>query len=137
MNNKGFTLIEVIIAIAVLFLAVASVFYFYSNLMDNQAKLKEKYTILRISREFVDSLVFSNDFDVTGKGKGRGRREAGGFILAWDIYPAEEKREILFTSGIAPLAQLNRVHLQVIKKETGKRVLELHFLINSISAPYR
>jgi prepilin-type N-terminal cleavage/methylation domain-containing protein len=133
MKKDGFTLIEVIIAIAVLFLAIAAVFYFYSNLMGNQAKLKEKYTILRISREFVDSVVFSGDLAVRARNKGR--REAEGFILKWDIYPAEEKREVLFTSGIAPLAQLNRVHLEVIKKATGKRVLELHFLLNNISSP--
>ena len=133
MNNRGFTLIEVIVSIAILFLAIAAVFYFYSNLMDNQTKLKEKYVILRISREFVDSMVFSNDPYMTERKSGR--REAEGFILDWKINPAEEKRDVLFTSGLAPVAQLQRVHLEVIKKKTGKKVLDLHFLLNTISTP--
>jgi len=133
MKSKGFTLIEVIISITVLFLAVASVFYFYSNLMNNQEKLKEKYTILRITREFVDTLIFSNDPDMTDKNSGR--LESEGFILKWDIYPAGEKRDVLFTSGLQPQAQLKRVYLEVIKKETGKKVLDLHFLKNTISMP--
>ena len=135
MKSKGFTLIEVIISIAVLFLAIASVFYFYSNLMNNQAKLKEKYTILRVTREFVDSFIFSNDPDLTNKNSGQ--MEAEGFVLKWDIYPADEKKDILFISGLPPQAQLNRVYLQIVKKETGKKVLDLHFLKNITSTPGR
>ncbi|UCH94033.1 MAG: type II secretion system protein [Candidatus Aminicenantes bacterium] len=129
--KDGFTLIEVLVSITILFLVIASVFYFYSHLMDNQAKLKEKYKILRMGKEFVDSFIFGSDpeiLSITG-----GQREVEDFILRWNIYPAEDERAVLFTSGVAPMAQLKRVHLEIIKAETGKSVLDLHFLVNTIS----
>jgi prepilin-type N-terminal cleavage/methylation domain-containing protein len=129
--KHGFTLIEVLVSITILFLVIAAVFYFYSHLMDNQVKLKEKYTILRIGREFVDSLIFGNDPEMLASS--RGQREERDFVLRWNIYPAEDERAVLFTSGVAPMAQLNRVHLEIIKKDTGKSVLDLHFLVNTIS----
>jgi prepilin-type N-terminal cleavage/methylation domain-containing protein len=130
-RSEGFTLIEVLISITILFLVIGAVFYFYSQLMDNQAKLKEKYTILRIGKEFVDSFIFGNDPDMLARSGGQ--REERDFILHWNIYPAEDERAVLFTSGVAPMAQLKRVHLEIIKKDTGNSVLDLHFLVNTIS----
>ena len=143
-RSHGFTLIEVLVSITILFLVIkashilvvvvlviAAVFYFYSHLMDNQAKLKEKYTILRIGKEFVDSFIFGNDPDMLARSGGQ--REERDFVLRWNIYPAEDERAVLFTSGVAPMAQLKRVHLEIIKKDTGKSVLDLHFLVNTIS----
>ena len=129
--SHGFTLIEVLVSITILFLVIGAVFYFYSHLMDNQAKLKEKYTILRIGKEFVDSFIFGNDPEMLA-GSG-GKREERDFVLRWNIYPAEDERAVLLTSGVAPMAQLKRVHLEIIKKDTGKSVLDLHFLVNTIS----
>jgi type II secretory pathway pseudopilin PulG len=131
--KQGFTLIEVIIAITILFLVIGSIFYYYSQVMENQAKLKEKYRILRIAREFVDSMVFSNDTVMLAMTEGKSEIED--FQLRWHVYPVEDGREVLFTSGILPLAQLKRVHLEIIKKGTGKSVLDLHFLLNTISSP--
>jgi prepilin-type N-terminal cleavage/methylation domain-containing protein len=133
MKDKGFTLIEVIVAITILFLVVASVFYFYSNLMENQAKLKEKYRILRIGKEWVDSFIFGNDPELLMVKKGQ--RKVEDFILRWEMHPVEDGREVLFTSGIAPLAQLQLVHLELLKTNTGNNVLDLHFLVNTISPP--
>lgn len=130
-RSEGFTLIEVLVSITILFLVIGAVFYFYSQLMDNQAKLKEKYTILRIGKEFVDSFIFGNDPDMLARSGGQ--REERDFILRWNIYLAEDERAVLFTSGVAPMAQLKRVHLEIIKKDTGKSVLDLHFLVNTIS----
>jgi type II secretory pathway pseudopilin PulG len=129
----GFTLLEVIIAIALLFMVVAAVFYFYGNLMANQGKIKEKYKLLRISRAFVDSFVFRGQASIPGQQKGRLEKE--GFILLWNIFPVENKREVLFSSGVVPMAQLNRVHLEILKKENRSRVMELNFLVNVFSKP--
>ena len=131
MKDNGFTLIEVIVSITILFLVVASVFYFYSHLMDNQAKLKEKYRVLRIGKECVDSFIFGNDPGLLTVKKGR--REIEDFILLWEMNPVEDGREVLFTSGLAPLAQLQLVHLELLKTNTGNNVLDLHFLVNTIS----
>jgi prepilin-type N-terminal cleavage/methylation domain-containing protein len=127
---NGFTLIEVLISITILFLVIGAVFYFYSHLMDNQARFREKYTILRIGKEFVDSFIPGNDPGMLA-GSG-GQREERDFVLRWNIYPVEDERAVLFTSGVAPMAQLKRVHLEIIKKKTGKSVLDLHFLVNTV-----
>jgi prepilin-type N-terminal cleavage/methylation domain-containing protein len=130
---QGFTLIEVLLAITLLFMVISAVFYFYSNLMENQGKIKEKYALLRTAREFVDSLVFSGDRGLTlGSG---GKRETDRFLLRWKIYPAEKPREVIYSSGMAPTAQLKRVHVQFFRKETKRQVLELHFLVNAIYPP--
>jgi prepilin-type N-terminal cleavage/methylation domain-containing protein len=133
--KRGFTLIEVIISITILFLVVASVFYFYSHLMDNQARLKEKYRVLRIGKEWVDRFVFGNEPELLAVRKGQ--REVEDFILLWEINPVEEERDVLLTSGIAPLAQLQLVHLELLQKRTGKSVFNLHFLVNIITPPGR
>ena len=132
-KKRGFTLIEVIVSITILFLVVAAVFYFYSHLMDNQARLKEKYRILRIGKEWVDSFIFGNNQELLAVKKGQ--RQIEDFILLWEMNPIEDGREVLFTSGLAPLAQLQLVHLKLLKKNTGKSVLDLNFLVNTISPP--
>jgi prepilin-type N-terminal cleavage/methylation domain-containing protein len=130
-RSAGFTLIEVLVSITILFLVIGAAFYFYSQLMENQVKLKEKYTVLRIGKEFVDAFVFGNDPDRLVRSGGQ--REERDFVLRWNIYPVEDERAVLFTSGVAPMAQLKRVHLEIIKKDTGKSVLDLHFFVNTIS----
>jgi prepilin-type N-terminal cleavage/methylation domain-containing protein len=130
-RSHGFTLIEVLVSITILFLVIGAAFYFYSQLMENQVKLKEKYTILRIGKEFVDAFVFGNNPEILAVSGGQ--REERDFVLRWNIYPAEDERAVLFTSGVAPMAQLKRVHLEIIKKDTGKSVLDLHFFVNTIS----
>ncbi len=129
-SSRGFTLIEVIVSITLLFIVVAAVFYFYSNMMDNEGKIREKYTLLRITKEFIDSFAFRSADEAAKPGGGANERE--GFILQWRIYPAEERRDVFFSSGVVPQAQLNRVHLRIVKKETKKQVLELQFLVNTI-----
>lgn len=130
-RSHGFTLIEVLVSITILFLVIGAAFYFYSQLMENQVKLKEKYTILRIGKEFVDAFVFGNNPEMLALSGGQ--REERDFVLRWNIYPVEDERAVLFTSGVAPMAQLKRVHLEIIKKDTGKSVLDLHFFVNTIS----
>lgn len=132
-KDNGFTLIEVILAITLLFMVVAAVFYFYSNLMDNQGKIKEKYILLRVAREFVDSFVFTQDRGLALQK--RGRREIEGYILEWRIAAAEPPREVVYSSGIAPTAQLKRVYVRFIKKDTGNQVLDLHFFVNAVYPP--
>lgn len=130
-NNRpsGFTLIEVIISIAIFSIVMVAVFYFYSNTMNNQEKIREKYTILRISREFIDSFTANTENWVTPKGS----QDKENFILQWEMNPVEDGKEIIFTSGRAPVARLHMVHLWVIKKETGNAVMELDFLYNHVA----
>lgn len=128
-GGKGFTLIEVVVAITIFALVMTAVFYFFSNSMNNQEKLKEKYTILRISREFIDTFI-----EGWNRSEGmKGSQEKENFILAWDMTPVEEPKDLLFSSGRAPIVQLNLVRLHVIKKETNEPVLDLDFLVNTIS----
>lgn len=126
-RHHGFTLLEVVIAISLLFMVVAAVFYFYANMMENEGKIREKYTLLRITRQFVDAFVFRSADEA-----GEGTKEQEGFILKWKIFPAGERRDIFYSSGIVPQAQLNRVHLWVLHKNTKKQVMELQFLVNTI-----
>ncbi len=129
----GFTLIEVLVSIALLFMTIGAVFYFYSHMMDNHSRLKEKYKVLRIAREFVDSLVFGhNPAMLSAKS---GSKAVENYLLAWNIYPSGEPKELLFTSGIPPMVQLKRVHLQIFKKGTSRAILELQFLVNTIFEP--
>ena len=128
-------MIEVILAITLLFTVIAAVFYFYSNLMGNQEKVKEKYTLLRVAREFVDSFVFTQDRGLAMQKKGR--REIEGFILKWNTYPAEEPREVIYSSGIAPTAQLKRVYVRFFKKESNQQVYDMLFLVNVVYPPGR
>jgi prepilin-type N-terminal cleavage/methylation domain-containing protein len=128
-NAKGFTLIEVVVSITIFAMVMVSVFYFFSNSMNNQEKLKEKYTILRISREFIDTFI-----EGWNRADGlKGSQEKENFILAWDMTPVEEPKDLLFSSGRAPVVQLNLVRLRVVKIETEETVLDLDFLVNTIS----
>ncbi|MCP4150048.1 MAG: type II secretion system protein [bacterium] len=132
-HNQGFTLIEVIVAITLFTMVIGAVFYFYSNYMNNQAKLKERYAVMRISRDFIDAFI-SDPANIDSPG---GTEEIEGFILDYQLYPAGKKEEVLLTSGRPPMAQLKVVHLQVIQKNTGKNLLDLHFLYNTISRKRR
>lgn len=127
-NEKGFTLVEVVVSVALFAMVMGAVFYFYANSMTNQAKLKEKYTLLRVSREFVDSFINYNSRE-----QSKGLDEKEGFLLEWTMTPIEEKKDVFFASGVPPTAQLNLVHVNVIKKESKQTVLNLDFLVNAIS----
>lgn len=124
-------MIEVIVAIVILFMAVSAVLYFYSQRMESQQRIKEKYRLIRTAREFVDTFIN----DKTMADEENGQRETADFIITWKVFPAEEEKEIIFSSGRRPVAQLKRVHLEFTAKATGNRVLDLHFLINTISPP--
>lgn len=125
---NGFTLIEVVVSVALFAMVMAAVFYFYSNSMTNQAKLKGKYTLLRVSREFVDSFI---NYNTREQKKGLDEKE--GFLLEWTMTPIEEKKDVIFASGVPPTAQLNRVHVNVINKESKQTVLQMDFLANAVS----
>ncbi|MDQ1354686.1 MAG: hypothetical protein QG657_4995 [Acidobacteriota bacterium] len=127
-NEKGFTLVEVVVSVALFAMVMGAVFYFYANSMSNQAKLKEKYTMLRISREFVDSFI---NYNTREQKKGLDEKE--GFLLEWSMSPVEEKKDVIFSSGVLPTAQLNRVHVNVINKESKQTVLQMDFLVNAVS----
>ncbi len=109
---------------------MGAVFYFYSNQANHQEKLKEKYTVIRLARQFVDNVIN----DASNRYGESGSEETEGFILEWKRYPAEDRRDIVLSSGLPPQTQLHLVHLQVFKKETGNNVLELHFLRNRITS---
>jgi prepilin-type N-terminal cleavage/methylation domain-containing protein len=127
-KQKGFTLIEVVVSVALFAMVMGAVFYFYSNSMTNQTKLREKYTLLRVSREFVDSFI---NYNTREQKKGLDEKE--GFLLEWTMTPIEEKKDVIFASGVPPTAQLNLVHVNVIKKESKQTALQLDFLVNAIS----
>lgn len=127
-NENGFTLVEVVVSVALFAMVMGAVFYFYANSMSNQAKLKEKYTLLRVSREFVDSFINYNTREQT-----KGLDEKEGFLLEWTMTPVEEKKDVIFASGVPPTAQLNLVHVNVINKESKQTALQLDFLVNAIS----
>lgn len=130
-NNSGFTLIEVIISVVILFMTVAAVFHFYSQRIDNHMRIKEKYNQIRIAREFVDTMI--NDPQLAIDEKGRNETEA--YTLQWHAYPIEEKREVVFSSGKRPTAQLKRIHLDIVSKTSSHTQLSLDFLVNVIAPP--
>lgn len=123
---KGFSLIEVVVAITVFSLVMAAVFYFYSNAFNNREKLRAKFTELRLAREFMDSVAD----DQNPRLPERGFREKEDYRLEWLILPVEEGREILLTSGAAPKTQLHAVRLRLLKKKSRRPALELTFLHN-------
>ncbi|MCU0288624.1 MAG: type II secretion system GspH family protein [Acidobacteria bacterium] len=127
-KENGFTLVEVVVSVALFALVMGAVFYFYANSMTNQAKLKEKYILLRVSREFIDSFI-----NYSTKKQSKGLDEKEGYLFEWTMSPIEEKKDIIFASGIPPTAQLNMVHVNVIHKESKQTVLNLDFLANAIS----
>lgn len=127
-SENGFTLVEVVVSVALFAMVMGAVFYFYANSMTNQAKLKEKYTLLRVSREFVDSFI---NYNTREQSKGLDEKED--FLLEWTMTPVEEKKDVIFASGVPPTAQLNLVHVNVIKKESKQTVLNLDFLVNAVS----
>jgi len=127
-NENGFTLVEVVVSVALFAMVMGAVFYFYANSMSNQAKLKEKYTLLRVSREFVDSFINYNTREQT-----KGLDEKEGFLLEWTMTPVEEKKDVIFSSGVPPTAQLNMVHVNVINKASKQTALQMEFLVNAVS----
>jgi len=130
---RGFTLIEVVVATTLLFMVTGAVFYFYSNLMDRQGKIKRKYIVLRLAREFMDGFVFNHQQLPRYAPGGKSERE--GFRLEWNTAPAEQAREVLYSSGLPPMAQLHRVNCRIINLESGNQVMELNFLVNIIFKP--
>ncbi|MCP4217096.1 MAG: type II secretion system protein, partial [bacterium] len=129
----GFTLIEVVIAITIFAMVAGAVFYFYSNQVDNQIKLKEKYSLMRLTRQFIDTFTG----DENNRNIENGSTEMEDYVFEWTLHAVEKPREVRMTSGLAPLAQLKLVHLQVFRKKNGGQVLSLDFLFNTIRSRNR
>lgn len=131
MKDRGFTLIEVVVSILLFSIVIGSVFYFFSNSMQNQIKLREKYRLLRISRESIDFFINNSSVEKYG------RREKEDYIIEWEIYPAEEKRKMMYMGGGASFVQLKLVHLRVKKKGDKESEFDYNFLINGLSLSKR
>lgn len=123
MKKKGFSLLEVVIAILVFSLFSVSVFYFYSNAIERNLKFEEKYVVLRLAKEFI-SQYDSRQRD------GTGTRE--GFRLKWHSTPMEEPRRIITGSDVNYNLQLKLVHLDIIRQEDKKNLLAVNFIYNDL-----
>jgi prepilin-type N-terminal cleavage/methylation domain-containing protein len=125
MNRRGFTLIEVLASITILFLVLATVFYYFSGSMRSQQKLSQKYILLRISREFIDNFNYTRD---------RGRLEKEGYILDWQCYPLEKSRVYLDVMNSGSLEmQLKLIHLDVFPIQNSQNKLSINFIYNAFA----
>ncbi len=131
MKQRGFTLLEVVIAIMIFMLVMVAVFQYFSGMMNHQEKLKEKYRLIRVARETIDSFL---DNSVTAES---GSQEKEGFLINWEIFPAEDKRRIPYTGGATTFAQLQLVHLTIRKSGDRKELAVYDFLINDYSTLQR
>ena len=125
MNRKGFTLIEVLVSIILFLMVITSVFYYFSNLIQNHSKINEKYKILRITKGFIDSFKW----DIPVKKRGLWNNE--NYIIEWEKHPVEDKRKILYTSVGVRYIQLNLVKMNVLRKSSKKNLYTTNFLINN------
>jgi len=123
MKKKGFSLLEVVIAILVFSVFSVSVFYFYSNVIKRNLKFEEKYVVLRMAKEFI-SQYDSQQRDGTWP------RE--GFLLKWHSTPMEKPRRIITGSDVNYNLQLKLVHLDIIRQEDQKNLLAINFIYNDL-----
>ncbi len=129
--GRGFTLIEVVIAIMIFMLVMVAVFHYFSGMMSHQEKLKEKYRLIRVAREAIDSFLDKSAVEESGSW------EKEGFLIKWEAFPAEDKRRIPYTAGATAFAQLKLIHLTI--HTAGERTLlaAYDFLINDYSTLQR
>jgi prepilin-type N-terminal cleavage/methylation domain-containing protein len=123
MKKKGFTLLEVIIAIMIFSIFSVSVFYFFSNAIERNLKFEEKYVILRMAKEFI------SQYDTLQQD---GTRTREGFLLKWHSTPMEEPRKIVTGSDVNYNLQLKLVHLDIIRQEDQKNLLSVNFIYNDL-----
>lgn len=121
MNRRGFSLLEVILAISIFAVFCSSVFYFYSSAMTSHEKFKRKYTELRLLREFVENFQSHEE---------SGSQEKEGFVLEWQAQAVEAARKIESGEGVANQMQLKMVRVQIREKEKKNWLQELQFLYN-------
>ena len=121
MNKRGFSLLEVILAIVIFSSFLAAVFYFLSGAINSNTAFKRRYTQLRILREFVDN--FSSHEE-------KGAEEKEEYILEWQAYNMETKRRIVSRTPVNNYLQLKMIHLEMKEKENKNRVFSLNFIYN-------
>ena len=131
MRRQGFTLLEVVIAIMIFMIVMVAVFQYFSGMMNHQEKIKEKYRLIRVARETIDSFLNNPPTEESGS------VEKEGFLIQWEIFPAEDKRRIPYTGGAATFAQLKLVHLQVLSARDRDELARYDFLINDYSTLQR
>ena len=131
MDRRGFTLLEVVIAIMIFMIVMVAVFQYFSGMMNHQEKIKEKYRLIRVARETIDSFLNTPD------GAESGSIEKEGFLLKWEIFPAEDKRRIPYTGGATTFAQLKLVHLTILRGRGREEVARYDFLVNDYSTMQR
>jgi prepilin-type N-terminal cleavage/methylation domain-containing protein len=122
--SKGFSLLEVIIAILIFSIFIVSVFHTYSGFINSSSKFEEKYVILRLAREFVDNFNDENS---------EGKEEKEAYILEWQSYPIEGQRKISSGQQVGSFLQLKLIHLDIISKESKKKVFTTNFVSNEYS----
>lgn len=131
MDRRGFTLLEVVIAIMIFMIVMVAVFQYFSGMMNHQEKIKEKYRLIRVARETIDSFLNNSAVSETGS------FEKEGFLVKWEIFPAEDKRRIPYTGGATTFAQLKLVHLTILRERSREEVARYDFLINDYSTMQR
>lgn len=120
-NQRGFSLLEVIIALVMFSSFAASVFYFFSGAINSHGKLKQKYTQLRVMREFVDNFESREKEDVV---------EKEGYVLAWKAYELEKKRRMQGKQPLRNYLQLKLIHVDMRKKGKKDILTSFDFVIN-------
>ncbi len=125
MNKKGFTLIEVLVSITLFFITMVSVFHYFSNHIQNHNKISEKYKILRITKDFIDSFKWSTPLQKEGTSN------IEEYVIKWKMFPIEDKRRVLNTSGRLTYFQLSLVKMSLINKNSKKQLYKTSFLVNN------
>jgi len=130
-NQRGFTLLEVVIAIMIFMLVMVAVFHYFSGMMNHQEKLREKYRLIRVAREAIDHFIGEPVQEASGSW------QKEDFVVRWETFPAEDKRRIPYTVGATSFAQLKLVHLTITRAGTQTQLASYDFLINDYSTLQR
>ena len=127
MKIRGFTLLEVLIALVILSLLVMSVFHFFSNTARYHQKIGQRYKLLRAVKTFISNFT---------PGETRGQKDEQNFRFQWDSQVVRDQKKVRIPgqSGGGVFSRLNRVKVRVYRIGSSAELFSTTFLINELSA---
>jgi type II secretion system protein I len=124
--KQGFSLVEVLVALVIFSSFAIAVFHFYGNAIDLNGRFAEKYTAIRIAKEFVDTFQLEDE-------KQQGQVKKEGLVINWKLLPVEKQRKLITRDPVATFITLKLVDAAIVVDNTDIVLHSFHFLVNEVS----
>lgn len=125
MKDRGFTLLEVLIALVILSLLVISVFHFFSNTLGYHHKIGRRYDLLRRVKTFIST--FSPE-------ETKGQQDYENLRIEWSSREVRKPKNVRLPGRQGGVhSRLIRVDLAVYRTGGTTELYTTTFLVNALS----